>query len=174
MSVTRRAFCLGLAAATAGCKSSAGEEGGGALSSVFRLFARLLGGGGGEAAGAAAAKAVAANDHRPCPDVARRIDEDKRTFPKREDDIVLFDRRLETLERDYAAARLGDPNAAPPDALVEARVRQQYRIGWYEKDLKTHRADVASFNARCTAGAEAMNPRESHVPTLTFVDPEAG
>lgn len=165
MDPTRRSICLALAVAlSVGSPAAAQAEESGGISAIFRFFARVLGGSSGAAAGGAAAAAIAANDHRPCPDLARFIDEDRRKLPERERNILRKETELEQLERDFQAKLLGEPWAHPSDKLLDARDKQEYRIGWFDKDIRTHRADVASFNARCIGGMEAMNPREAYQP----------
>lgn len=161
--MTRRAFCAGAGALTlAGCGASEkaeAEEEGGALSSVLRFFARMLGRSASAGAGGAAAAAVAKSDPRPCPDLDERIRLDRVDLAKRERVIEVKDGELMRLED--AWAREG---GAPDDALITARHKQENRRGWFKKDIRTHRADVASFNARCVSGEHAMAPHDSYVP----------
>ena len=163
--ISRRAFLLGagLVAGTglAALPAPAHAEGG-ALTGLLRLFARLLGRSAGPGAGGAAAAAVAASDPRPCGDLAKRIDKDLRDLRRREREIERRARGLTRLEIEHAGK---GPGAAPSQALLDARSKQKNRTGWFRKDLAAHRGDVASFNARCVLGEEAMETRHSYVPT---------
>ncbi|MGG7564674.1 hypothetical protein ACQ5SO_00740 [Rhodovulum sp. DZ06] len=165
--MNRRAFCLGAGAAILTASPLLAEEEGeaaektGVLAMALRFFARLLGRSSGAGAGGAAAVAVAKSDPRPCGDLDETIRKDYADLERRERVIERKAAELQELEAEFAKA-----GGQPDSRLLTARHKQDNRRGWFRKDIKTHRADVASFNARCVTGEQAMAPHESYAPSF--------
>lgn len=165
--MNRRAFCLGAGAAILTASPLLAEEEGeaaektGVLAMALRFFARLLGRSSGAGAGGAAAVAVAKSDPRPCDELDGIIRKDRADLARRERVIERKAGELSRLEADLAKS-----GGQADNRLLTARHKQGNRRGWFKKDIKTHRADVASFNARCVTGEQAMAPHESYTPVF--------